>query len=242
MAEIFQPVRGSQASITRMPIREGYVYFAYDSGRIYLDKNGTRYLMSSKSSGGGGVEGGTGIIYADGNNLQIIPEDLTEREPVIFLMDLAALEDQTPPNIDNLILNSDGRFFRVLGYNEETQKIIVKLLAVSGSGSGGGGGSSSAEKDVDIIWDNDTIATGHIFIYKQEYNAVFIPTTTASGDINCNVTFNIIDNENETTNSITKNNVPSGPPLNFDTSILPESSNITLQVIVTSDNSQYNYG
>ena len=241
MAEIFQPVRGTQAAINRQPIREGYVYYAYDSGRIYLDKNGNRYLMSSKGSGGG--EGGSGIIYANGSNTQIIPEDLTEREPTVFIMDLAALEDSTPPEVDNLILNSDGRFFRVLGYDNATEKITVKLLAVSGTGGGGGSGSgSNVEPDVSITWDNDTIATGRIYIYGQDYNAVFIPTTTASGDTNCNVTFTIIDNINGTTNTIVKNNLSSGQPYNFNTSVLPESSNITLQIVVTSDNSQYNYG
>ena len=239
MADVkFQPVRGPQEQINRMPIREGWLYFAYDSGRIYLDKNGTRYLMSNKSSGGG--EGGTGIIYANGSNTQIIPRDLSEKEPTIFIMDLIALEDAIPPNIDNLILNSDGRFFRVLGYDSENEKITVKLLAVSGSGSGGGG--SSSEPDVNITWDADTITTGRVFILKQAYNAVFIPTTTAHGDINCNVTFTIIDNEHNTTEVITKNNLPSGQHFNFDTSILPESSNITLKIVVTSDNSQYNYG
>ena len=31
--------------------------------------------------------------------------------------------------------------------------------------------------------------------------------------------------------TIVKNNVPSGVPFNFDTSILPESSNITMQIV-----------
>ena len=243
MAEkiIFQPVRGTQAAINRQPIQEGYVYYAYDSGRIYLDKNGNRYLMSNKAGGGSGG-GGTGIIYANGNDRQIVPEDLTEREPVIFIMDLAALEDQQLPEVDNLILNSDGRFFRVLGVDEYTSKITVKLLAVSGSGGGGGGGSSSSEPDVNITWDSDTISTGHTYIYGQSFNAVFTPTTTAAGDINCNVTFNIIDREHDTTTVITRNNLRSGVPFNFNMNQLPESSNITLKIIVTSDNSQYNYG
>ena len=238
MAEIFKPIRGSQTAINRYPIVEGQVLFAYDSGRIFLDKDGVRYTMSSK---GGGESGGMGIIYANGSNTQIIPEDLSEHEPVNFLMDLAALEDPVAPDVDSLILNSDGRFFRVLGYNAATEKISVKLLAVSGSGGGSSGGGT-AERDVDISWDNNTIATGHIFIYKQDYNVKFIPTTTAAGDINCNVTFNIINNDTGEINSITKNNLPSGVEFDFNTSILPESSNITLQIIVTSDNSQYNYG
>ena len=239
---IFQPVRGTQAAINRQPIQEGYVYYAYDSGRIYLDKNGNRYLMSNKAGGGGGA-GGTGIIYANGTNTQIIPEDLTEREPTVFIMALEALEDQQLPEVDNLILNSDGRFFRVIAVDEYTSKITVKLLAVSGSGSGGGGGgSSTVERDVDITWDANTIATGHIYIYGQSYNAVFTPSTTASGDINCNVTFTIIDNEHGTSEKIVKNNQRSDRPFNLDMSILPESSDITLQILVTSDNSQYNYG
>ena len=237
MAETFKPIRGSQVAINRYPIVEGQVLFAYDSGRIYLDKNGIRYTMSSK---GGNSAGGTGIVYADGSNTQIIPVDLTEHEPTEFTMDLAALEDPIVPEIDNLILNSDGRFFRVIGYDEATEKISVKLLAISGSGSGSGG--SSAEPDVNIAWDNDTIGTGHTYIYGQSYEAIFTPTTTARGDISCNVTFNIIDNDAGVTTTIVKNNLPNGEPFGFDTSILPESSNITLQVIVTSDNSQYNYG
>lgn len=241
MAEIFKPFRGTQTAVDRTEIREGQLLFAYDSGRIYLDKNGVRYLMSSKASGGGSGLSGTGIIYANGSNTQIIPEDLSEHEPVNFLMDLAALEDPVAPEIDNLILNSDGRFFRVLGYDIATEKISVKLLAVSGTGGGTGGGGS-VEPDVNITWDNATIATGHTYIYGQNFNAVFTPTTTAAGDTTCNVTFNIIDIANNTTTSIVKNGLPSGVPFDFDTSILPESSNITLQIIVTSDNSQYNYG
>ncbi|MBR2247092.1 MAG: hypothetical protein IJ880_08725 [Bacilli bacterium] len=197
--------------------------------------------MSNRAGGGGG--GGTGIIYANGTNTQIIPEDLTEREPVRFLMDIAAIENQILPEIDNLILNSDGRFFRVLGTSptDET-KIIVKLLAVSGSGSGGGGGGSSVERDVNISWDANTIATGRTYIYGQDFNAVFTPTTTAEGDTQCNITFNIIDIEHGTTTVITKTNQTSGVPFNFNMNQLPESGNITLKIIVTSDNSMYNYG
>ena len=239
MADVFYPVKGTQAAINRMPIRDGYVYFAYDSRRIYLDKDGNRILMGNASSGGGA--GGSGIIYANGSNTQIIPEDLTEREPTTFIMALAALEDAIMPEVDNLILNSDGRFFRVIGTDEENEKITVKLLAVSGTGGGGGSGGS-AEPDVGISWDSDTITTGRIYIYGQSYNAIFTPTTTASGDVNCNVTFNVINNEDGTSETYVRNNLPSGRPFTFDMSVLPESTNITMQVVVTSDNSQYNYG
>ena len=238
---VFQPVRGTQAKIDGFPIKEGYVYYAYDSGRIYLDKDGTRYLISTKAGSGGGG-GGTGIIYANGSNTQIIPEDLTEREPVRFRMDLAAIENQTIPEIDNLILNSDGRFFRVLGTDPDDEtKILVKLLAVSGSGSGGSGGGGTAERDINVTWDNTTIAPGHIFIYGQDNNAVFYPSTTVE-NAPCYLTFNIINNDDGSVTSFTTNELVSGEAYNFNTSQLPESSNITLQITVTSDGSQYNYG
>ena len=51
---VFQPVRGTENAIKRMPIAEGYLYFAYDTGKIYIDKSGSRYLMSSVGAGGGG--------------------------------------------------------------------------------------------------------------------------------------------------------------------------------------------
>jgi hypothetical protein len=65
MAEIFQPVRGTESAINRMPVREGYTYFAFDTGNIYMDKDGARYLMGGSS---------TGIVYANGNDTTIIKD------------------------------------------------------------------------------------------------------------------------------------------------------------------------
>ena len=33
----FVPVRGTAAEINRVPLTDGQVYYAYDTGRIYLD-------------------------------------------------------------------------------------------------------------------------------------------------------------------------------------------------------------
>ena len=134
MADIFQPVRGTQAAINRQPIREGYVYYAYDSGRIYLDKDGNRYLMSTASGGGGN---GTGIIYANGNDDNIISKHPEIQYNDEFTILLSALEIEVLPEENNLILNSDGRFFRVISVDNENQTIDALLLAVSGTGGGG---------------------------------------------------------------------------------------------------------
>jgi hypothetical protein len=41
-----------------------------------------------------------------------------------------------------LIINSDGRFFKVLSYNKETDIIKCSLIAVSGTGGGSSGGNT----------------------------------------------------------------------------------------------------
>ena len=92
--------------------------------------------MSSSSAGGGGSE--TGIVYADGDDNTIISLHPEIQYNTAFLIHLAALETPILPQIDSLILNSDGRFFRVTGINAEDETMNATLLAVSGTGGGGG--------------------------------------------------------------------------------------------------------
>jgi hypothetical protein len=111
-------------------IRDGYLYFAYDTGKIYLDKNGHRYPMGSSSSG---------ISYAHGTSDEIIKVFPDEENNFEYTFSFAILDDSaTVPHADTLILNADGRFFRVIAVDEEAQTINAILLAVSGTGSGGG--------------------------------------------------------------------------------------------------------
>ena len=170
---IFQPVRGTQAAINRMPIREGFIYFAYDSGRIYLDKDGDRILMSNVS--GSGV-GSSGIIYANGtsegetpNIIAVDPEDEENKE---FRILSSAFENETLPSLNNLILNADGRFFRVLAVNETLNEVTASLLAVSGSGNSGP--VVPVDPDVRInLGDNSYDYMS--FIYGQETYLEFTP-------------------------------------------------------------------
>ena len=53
----FRPVRGTDKTISSLPITDGYIYFATDSGKIYLDKENERILV------GGGV--GSVIFYGN---------------------------------------------------------------------------------------------------------------------------------------------------------------------------------
>ena len=128
----FWPIRGTEDQILAQDIVDGKIYFAYDTNKIYLDAGGERHLM------GGGSGNGSGITYAHGTESQIVKASGSETDNNYFI-DLEALDDSSiAPMKDDLILNSDGRFFRVVSYDSTTKKIAALLLAVSGSGGGGG--------------------------------------------------------------------------------------------------------
>ena len=139
MAEAkFSPIRGTQKKVKSREILEGQLLFAYDTGNIYLDKDGTRHLMGGSSSG---------IIYAHGDTESIAKVDPEDENSFEYIIPADDLDDPSVlPHVDSLILNSDGRFFRVKSVSEETQSIEAILLAVSGSGGGGGGAITYSDK------------------------------------------------------------------------------------------------
>lgn len=159
----FRPVMGPEDLIKNAVQSNGYLYVATDSGNMYLDVNNHRI-----SIGGAGGSGGTtaGFVWADGNEEAII-KVTDDDDDTRYYISTSCLEESVMPKVDNLILNSDGRFFRVLELDLEEDRLITSLIAVSGSGSGGGGGGGSiSERDVDITWDSSTIAAGKTYIYK----------------------------------------------------------------------------
>lgn len=231
MAEIFQPVRGTESAISQLPIREGYVYFAYDSGNIYLDKQGTRYTI------GGGA---SGIAYTAGNVNTIIknsPDDTDYHYTIKY----AALEDTTVTlKPDTLILNADGRFFRVLSADPASQEIQAVLLAVSGtgggSGGGGGGGESPSRTDVALDFNTNTINSYMTFVYGQDSDAEFTPK--AEYDNYVNLLFEVV---NATTNEKVFETQAIGVPVNkvykFNMGQIPSGENLLMTVTLISPNS-----
>ena len=73
---IFRPVRGTEEAIRKMPKEDGYIYYAYDSGRIYMDKDNERIPMG----GGSGTANGASIYY--GEYGQIIEENEETKRPI----------------------------------------------------------------------------------------------------------------------------------------------------------------
>jgi hypothetical protein len=149
----FHVYRGTEASVSNIPVTDGYLYFAYDTGNIYLDANNKRKAMGGNGSGGGG---NTGLHYA--NYPEVEPDEETE----LFTILRSRLEDPSVVvMVDDLIINSDGAFFRVVGYTTDND-LICSRIAVSG---GGGGGSASDTLDLSLNYLNiDKI--GATYIYK----------------------------------------------------------------------------
>lgn len=128
----FRPVQGTEEKIMSLPNREGNLYFATDTKKIYLDTGTSKLPMG----------GNSGIYYGTKDFGKDIPDDQTEFE--FNPSDLEVNQDGdslTIPNIDDMILNiPDGCFYRVISIetNEDTKEIIIKTekLTIAGSGPG----------------------------------------------------------------------------------------------------------
>jgi len=111
----FRPVFSKkEANILALPINEGYIYVAEDTGKIFLDAEGRRKQIGGSGGGGGG--GSSSIIWSTGDeeigNLVKATDDASDGDPVFYIA-LSALDTETIPDIGALIINSDGRFFKV---------------------------------------------------------------------------------------------------------------------------------
>ena len=219
----FTPIRGAEETLLNLPYTNGQLYFATDTGKMYLDCIDPSGEQKDKLSVGGG---GVSVIY--GNDLE--PEALTEDENnVRFGLSLSALESKC--HIGDLILNSDGCFYKVYEIGENKANCV--RLAVSGSGGGGGGISTI---DIFLDYDSSTIEEGYTYIYGARTYSIFTPRFQDGGVVS--MTFTITDETGEANPlTFTAAGLPSGEPYEFDTSNFPLSSNITLTVKVSAKNS-----
>ena len=172
---VFRPIRAEEGKIKTLGYNEGYLYFAKDTGKIFLDVDGERKVM-----------GGSGAALYYANDTEVKVNFLDK-----YLIDVSTLEDpEASPQADDLILNiPNGCFYRVLEATET--ELECDLLAVSGSGGGGsgGGGGGGGEETVssvklDLISPKTMPTT---FIYGQDYFATFRATATDDYLVNISI-------------------------------------------------------
>ena len=114
----FRVIRGSENNINQIGYKDGQVYFATDTKKIYLDAKNQRIPMG----------GNTGIYYGNANF-----DNMTGPE---FFFNFTDIEGTNIPNVNDLILNSDGSFYKVIEIYLDTFEIKTEKLTIAGSGGG----------------------------------------------------------------------------------------------------------
>jgi hypothetical protein len=228
----FIPIQGKDEVIKKQTVREGNIYFATDSGKIYLD-TATDHMPIGGS--------GAAVMYASAKN---VVEDLVD---FTYLLNRANdLDDKTTiPKKDDLIINSDGRFFKVLSYNGTTDIIKCNLIAVSGTGGGGGGntpgGGTTPSKYV-TLKSVDASPDTQVYIYGQSQYVKF--TATATDDAKITLSYTITSAKDANLSQTYYSEILNGEIDEFDLGSKLYKGDNTLRVKATGSNSgseQLNY-
>jgi len=186
--------RGTNRAIEDLPDEDGALYFAYDSGVIFLGVNtGSRVEKVPMSSTAGGANG-SGIVYADADEEEgtlFENEDAESEDYKKYYIYRAAFEEDliALPEKDTLVVNSNGWLFRVLKVVGSYGYVVAELVS---TGSGGGSGGSST-RDLDLNYDQTRInLLGSKYVYGKSYELVFYPSSMVDDVVSLKIT--AIDN------------------------------------------------
>lgn len=137
-SDAFAPYRATDAEIQAFPRRNGAVYFAYDTRRIYFDRDNTRYQMSNN-----------GILFVDGHAESSVLE-VTGNNRIQFPRNNILAEHY---DVGSIIINYDNTFYRI----EELDDLYAycSRMLIAGSGGGGGGGNDDGSS-TDITFNMKT--------------------------------------------------------------------------------------
>lgn len=231
--------RGTDAELNKLPIVDGQLLYAYDSGFIYIDKGTVRYALG----GNGSNAGGASFLWADAEEdetlFKVDPD--TTADPY-YNMSVYAIEgidedDPSPlyPQVGLLVINSDGRFFRIIDRDFEHSMLNLELIAVSGTGGGGGSGFSGIT--VTLTADTTTIANGYTYVQGQEqYISVTGAAVNGNPDTTIQLDFTITNRE---TSEVFYETVygTTGVPYYYDVSGLAAGNNYSISIVANSTNS-----
>ena len=224
MSISFRPIQGSEELISKQTISAGSLYFATDTGKMYLDTATERI-----SVGGGGVA----ILYASAAEVK---QNLVDLSYTIYFSDLD--DKDASPKPDDLIINKNGTFYKVLSYNKTTQIIKCSRIAVSGSGGGGGGGGDTPTDGKYVTLSSvGTAPNAQTFIYGQSQYVQFKAEATHDAIIILNYYVTNVATAASKTYSYTIN---SGETHNFDLGAVIQKGYNTLVVEAIGSNSGTN--
>ena len=149
----FKPIRGLEADLlNNVPHTEGALLVATDTGKMWLDTPHKRVALAGS---------GASLLYGVAQVQQVADEGGN----FTYLLSIDELEDPSVKvQINDLVLNSDGAFYRVLEVDEEESLLICSRLAVSGTGGGGGGSGVARGMNIKLVTpENTSLLNGQSF-------------------------------------------------------------------------------
>lgn len=169
----FNPVRGVESQILAQPKSNGNIYFAKDTGKIYLDISHEERILVGNS--------GISIFYTFEENIRQNPDSETG-----YILTLTEIENYGNCRISDLILNqADGSFYKV----EDIIGEDVYVIRLSISGGGGGGGSLARDMSIRAVQEKPLSS----IVNGQEANAIItVKSDTDDEGIPYNENINVI--------------------------------------------------
>ena len=194
LSPALQLIRGQDEYIKNLPTQDGRLAFAVDSKKIYLDCD-FKDPHGIEHKGLLSFGGNTGIYFG----VKIFATDEIENSIFNFIFpdDFDSNNDESPEK-DDIIINTDGCFYRVTDIEENENIIIItNKLTVAG---GGGGGSSSGiivardpDQSYNIIAANNSIPIG--FKVTDTLEDTHIDVEVTINDVYAGTFRDVIQNE-----------------------------------------------
>ena len=130
-SHLFKPIRCTEQIMNTQAIIDGGVYFTTDTQKIYLgvkEGNSNKLMEMSKNKN---------FFYGLISKEDIGWNNSGHEPPKNILFPYDKIEGEEIPEIDDLILNADGCFYKVIRIIPERQEVDTERLTVAGSGGGG---------------------------------------------------------------------------------------------------------
>jgi hypothetical protein len=222
----FKPVKGTDEQIQNLRYTPGAVYFATDTKKIYLDVDNVRKPMG----------GSSGIYYGK------LKHNITDPAVTEFEFTLNDIDGEEIPNVDDLILNSDGCFYRVINnqeYDFDGELIIItKKLTIAGSGGGGGGAVTPEGEELLVVEAIQPVK--QTYIYGQSSKIVY--KATAKNDFEILYTLTIESAATKQIKNLQKS-ANSGEPVEFDLGkeLYNGGNKVTLDIYTDNSGSDQKY-
>ena len=122
----FRAVRCSEKVLHTLEPIDGYVYFTTDTQKLFICR-GAQIIPMCESKG----------FYYGAKEIEYVNSGNAPDPEVIFHIE--EIEGDKLPEVDDLILNIDGCFYRVTEILDE-ENVRTTRLTLQGTGTGGGGG------------------------------------------------------------------------------------------------------